>query len=308
MANVIQEDLLSLLDTVEREMISLVKAEAKSAMAKAHPGESTSAELSPDESATSESTPVGDDGPPADASAPPAPDASAPASPPADASAPPPAAPDASASPDAPPGGEEQQMTPEALEAAYDELPAPMLEMHYAACKSALAKKLATQGGAGGSPDGAPMAPPPGAPPPGSPPPGGPPMGSPPPPGSPPPSGPPMGSPPPPEDTTALKSEISALKNRLAKSEANAKESFDDLVRKLNVPVRKAVTGLDSYVSRTTSEPNDEFASLSKSELVTRLDRVAKTQISKEDRQAINKVVLGTADRSIVRHLLVAKK
>ena len=292
MANVIQEDLLSLLDTVEREMISLVKAEAKSAMAKAHPGESTSAELSPDESATSESTPVGEDGPPADASAPPAPDASAPGAPPADASAPPPAAPDASASPDAPPGGEEQQMTPEALEAAYDELPAPMLEMHYAACKSALAKKLATQGGAGGSPDGAPMAPPPGAPPAGSPPPGGP----------------PMGSPPPPEDTTALKSEISALKNRLAKSEANAKESFDDLVRKLNVPVRKAVTGLDSYVSRTSSEPNDEFASLSKSELVTRLDRVAKTQISKEDRQAINKVVLGTADRSIVRHLLVAKK
>lgn len=291
-----QEELQALVRQVQGELDVHLTAE-QTRLSKAHPGEEDSSELPADESSTADaSAPPSPEasGPPADAS----PDASAPpmdgppdaSAPPADASA---AGPDAGGGdPMADPG----VIDPAAIQAELAQMPPEHVKALYLACKAVIFAAM------GGSPDAsAPPAPGPDA--------SAPPM----------PAGPPAG---PPDASPALKAETNPAnggKTTVAKSDKD--EQIEVLTKKvaefegitstlltvvqkvISVPPRKAVAG----VSELQKNSAEDAKSLAKDEVNTRLNRAARTKLSKSDRELINQYSVGAIDVSKVSHLLDVK-
>ena len=279
--DVSQDELNSILAEVSRDLDEVLKAET----------ENLSESLA---KADEEEMPEGDESapaaPPADESAPPAEAPMDAAAPPADESAPP------AAEAPADPAAEEGPMDVNALTEEYAQLPPEELKMHYMAAKAALYQ---TMGAGDQAEQEAPAPADPAAPP----------------------APAPEASAPPP--APAMKGEMSAGKaiesspgnGGLAKSEEENKSDaqieelnskIDTLAKALDLalgtPMRKAVTNI-SYVPKTDETPEEK--PLSKSEFHEKLNEKAQDpNLSKSDRQLINKFCVGVVDVAKIEHLL----
>lgn len=304
------EELRVLVAEVRGELDSYLLTEQQK-LAKAHPGEEDSSEVPADESATAPADDSGgsDSGPPMDGADSGPPESSA-SGPPSDGLPPP----DASAPPDAAGGGDPMAdpngMDPEAIKAELMQMPPEHVKALYLACKEVIFSQMG-----GGSPD-AGGSPPPGpemsAPP--GPPGGGPPPG---------PPGPPTG---PPDASPALKAEIKSnpanggQMKEVSKSESDRDLLIADLQKKvreydevtsvlvsvvervISVPPRKAVAGI-SEIKKGERKSSD----LTKTEVKERLDRAARTNLKKSDRELINQFSVGAIGVEKVEHLLNVK-
>ncbi len=302
-------ELRALMSEVQGELDSILKSEGKK-LSKAHPGEETASEIPADESATSSDegseTPAPAESAPADESAPPSGDegeSDAPPGAPGDA---PPADPAQGSDP----AMDGQAMDPEAIKAELAQLPMEHVKALYLAAKEVI---FAQMGGAGGPPGApgmdagappvAPLSPEMGSAPPGSSPPGSPPMD---------PNAPPAlkaemkASTPADGDQKILgKSEsaqIADLKKKVSDFEEITSKFMTVMEKAISVPARKAVT---SIVDLAKSAPSAE--SLSKAEVNVRLDRAARTKLSKNDRALINQYSVGAIGVEGIRHLLDTK-
>jgi hypothetical protein len=284
------EELRALMSEVQAELDTALKSE-KERLAKAHPGEEDSSEVPPDESATAS----GSDGPPeASASSPPA-EGSAPP----DASASPPPGPDG-ASPDG--GGDPMAdagvADPESIKAELASMPMEHVKALYIAAKEVLFAQM-------GAADPAAASPPPAAPmldasaPPTAASPSAPPafkaeMAA---------SSPGNGG----QVKTVSKSEkdteIEELKKKVAEFEGITSGLLSVVEKAIVVPSRKAVTSV-AELNKSGSKPAGQ---LSKSEVKERLDRAARTRLSKSDRDLINQYTVGAINVEKVQHLLDVK-
>lgn len=106
--------------------------------------------------------------------------------------------------------------------------------------------------------------------------------------------------------------EIVALKQRLAKSEAD-KSAIEaqalELAVKLTAPLRKSIKGLSDlqFVPKEVStEKKSPSQGLSKNEIVSKLREKARTEtLKKSDRDLINQYTVGMLDVSKIEYLLV---
>ncbi len=317
--NLTASQLNQLIDEVATGVESLMKAEAEAEaqkLSKADPGEEATGEKKP-EGSSAEPAPEASASP--EASGPPAGD---------EGSAPPPGGDEGSAPPPDAASGDpaaDAMATPEALEAEYAKLPDQELQMHFVALRSALMKRQTVQPDAGAPDAGA--GPPPEA--------SGSPAGAPPPP-------PPEASGPPAMGKGEIKlgdgsggkmtagkmskSEVEA-QARLVKAEADqkalAKTVADQAAtiqaleanigniaaavkNRLERPIRKSATGV-SFVTKpgTTADASTKFESLSKSEIVKKLNEVTSSaSLSKKDRDLVNSYCVGTVSIKEIAHLL----
>lgn len=288
-------ELKSILSEVESELKDLLKAESDK-LAKAAPGEDTPAE----EASLSAEGDAPPDAPPADAS--PAPEASASA--PGEESLGGDPGMDAGPADDlgGDPAGE--AMDPEALKAAYMDLPDDQLQLHLAAIKEAV---MARMGGQGVD---APVAPPgPEA----SAPPAGPPPGA--------------GAPAPAfkgekdyvdganggeklavkksenSEVAALKAELELQKAQAEKTDAALGSLVKAFTNVLGQPVRKAVTDL-TFVPKTDG-PAIDVKNMSRSQVTEKLAQVTKDpSLKKSDRELIDSYYVNGVSLDKIAHLL----
>ncbi len=343
MPKIKDDELRTLMAEVQEQLGTVLEGE-RDKLAKASPGEAISPEVPADTSATSpkddggspeasaaptdggspessaEGTATGEETP--GESTPGAPDADAPAGgeDPAAAGA---------------EGDGEFVTDPQVLQAEYAKLPPEVLKAHYLACKAALWSVVGQDdGSAGAAPDAAaaPAAPAPdaaaaGAPPvPGADPTAGaavpPPAPAPAPDASaavPPPAASPSPSPdlPPPAQKAEMSINAEANGGKITKSEREAQleselakvqgltKSLVELTTKLiQRPQRKAVTALSELGKSEPSTPTVNVESMTKSEIIARLNEKARGELKKSDRELINSFCVGSADVKQIAHLL----
>jgi hypothetical protein len=280
------KDLTKVVDAVEADLVELIKSARLEMLSKVHPGEDTPSEPSPDDSATSPG------GPPPSPSPGPSADAGPPAGgPPApDAGSPPAGGPGGDPAMD---GGEGSAPSQDELVQAYASLPPDQLEAHFMAIQAVMSQKMG-----GGSPDGA-MA------------------------------GPPAGSPSPAPGPEAMKAEFQKASDLLSKAETAMKTRDSEIDRLraevqaatekltkneeeltkaselvagfLSAPQRRAITSVVEAPKAETVEDLD------KTEIVSRLRKACRSNISAADRKAVDNYVCSGTGLDKVKHLIVGQ-
>jgi hypothetical protein len=280
------DDLDKLLEEVVRDVTDiLAKSEEKDTkLAKASPGEEAPGEETPAGSSTEGSEPEAS---PAEETP-----GEAPQAPPSDQGL-------QEGSPD---GAEQdpamdEQSGPEALQAEYAKLPIEELKLHVMAAHAALMASMGDQGQPGQDQEAPPAQP-----------------------GTPPEATPGTS----PEATQQMgKSEKKELELRLATLEKSIKDKDDTIAqleerfgkavdgvrvfleKRMNVGLRKSISGVGYDPKPGTSTEVDGFKPLAKSEAVKKLNTLtASSDLKKSDRDLITKYVIGNADQSTVAHLL----